>query len=96
MLRAPDEVLLGLATHRAPAQTSPPVPYGQPVVLTREQAQAQSKTRMASAQTQYPRDPGPGERANPPEGWTAAFAALRERIDRLETDVRQLQTPRSA
>ena len=42
-----------LTTHRAPAQTSPAVPYGQPVVLTREQAQAQSKNQMASAQIQY-------------------------------------------
>ena len=42
-----------LATHDASAQTSPAAPYGQPVVLTKEQAQAQSKNQMASAQIQY-------------------------------------------
>ena len=42
-----------LATHDAPAQTSPAAPDGQPVVLTKEQAQAQSKNQMASAQIQY-------------------------------------------
>ncbi len=35
------------------AQTSPVVPYGQPVVLTKDQAQAQTKTQMANAQVQY-------------------------------------------
>ena len=35
------------------AQAAPLSPYGQPTVLTREQAQAQSKTQMAQAQVQY-------------------------------------------
>ena len=35
------------------AQTSPLPLYGQPTILTKEQAQAQSKTQMASAQLQY-------------------------------------------
>ena len=38
----------------AQAQTTPAVmPYGQPSVFTKEQAQAQSKTQMAAAQIQY-------------------------------------------
>ncbi len=35
------------------AQTSPVAPYGQPIVLTKDQAQAQTKTQMANAQVQY-------------------------------------------
>ena len=35
------------------AQTAPLTPYGQPTVLTHEQAQAQSKTQMTQAQIQY-------------------------------------------
>ena len=34
----------------------------------------------------------PDPRAGLPEAWTAALAALQERIDRLETDVRHLQS----
>lgn len=37
----------------ASAQTSPVQPFGQPTVLTKEQAQAQTKTQMANAQVQY-------------------------------------------
>ena len=44
---------LFIASSAAHAQTSPVVPYGQPVVLTREQAQAQTKTQMVNAQVQY-------------------------------------------
>ena len=35
------------------AQTSPVAPYGQPTVMTKDQAQAQSKTVMTNAQVQY-------------------------------------------
>ncbi len=35
------------------AQNAPLSPYGQPTVLTHEQAQAQSKTQMTQAQVQY-------------------------------------------
>lgn len=42
-----------LAPLLAPAQTAPIAPYGQPNVLTKEQAQAQTKTQMANAQVQY-------------------------------------------
>ncbi len=45
--------LLPIAAPTVHAQTSPVVPYGQPVVLTKDQAQTQTKTQMANAQVQY-------------------------------------------
>ena len=37
-------------------------------------------------------NPRPDQQTNPQEEWSAAFAALRERIERLEADVRRLQS----
>ena len=52
LLLAANTSLLALAPSLR-AQSAPTASYGQPTVLTKQQAQAQTKTQMANAQVQY-------------------------------------------
>ena len=49
-------------------------------------------TTTAAETAANPHGAGPDQRTNLSEGLSAAYAALRERIERLEADVRRLQS----